>query len=313
MAEPENEQLVNYLVVLEHGDRLFTTEPDNHWGGLLTPSSDERSAKTDRGLRLALFGSWKFGYVVLETLKKIESMFPERLNLVGMVTDNPLNPDAKISKKKRIWNLLNLPIQVVDETCMIESGLGFGIPVYTGEIKIDSFRKLLTQWKPDVILVCVFGQIIDSFAINYPSRGIYNFHPSDLANHHGSGPSPYQDLKDRNADTGMWSVHKVIEELDAGPVVAQSPPVCVKDETGKLPENPLIVYDKLMEALSPFVYHFVLDLLRHFEENHSGQVDRIDLISAFSPELRSKLMKPVTRVEDDPQLPDPDSDLFYFI
>jgi len=68
-----------------------------------------------------------------------------------------------------------------EEKIMVESALSFGIPCYTGEIKIEYFNKLLAEWNPDTIIVFVFGQFFNKEIINYPQLGIYNFHPADLA------------------------------------------------------------------------------------------------------------------------------------
>ena len=310
MEIPGNEQLVNYLIILDKDGREFTTEEDNHWGGLILPAPGENPSKTGEGMKVVLFASWKFGFVALETLKKFEVQFPDRMNLVGLVTDNPLNPDAKISKKKRIWGMIDLPVQVVDETSMIEAGLSHGIPVYTGEIKIESFRKLLEQWNPDAIIVCVFGQLIDSFIINYPSYGIYNFHPSDLARHHGAGPRPYEDLKERNASTTVWTVHHVSEEIDSGHIVGQSPPVNVTDSQQKLPESQFIVWDKMTEALSPVVSSLAEELCNRFEKKEQGAIDHIDFVKQIPGEIRKKYLQPIVRDITDDLFPDPGSSVF---
>jgi len=293
MTNPDNDKLVNYLVVFDRPGRKFTAENDTRWGGLIEPASSENPVKTEAGLRVVLFASWDFGYLVLETLKEFEKKYPSQLNLVGLVTDDPLNPDAKISLKKRVWNLLDLPYRVIDETYIIESGLSHGIPVYIGEVKTNSFHDILKKWNPDAILVCVFGQIIDSFTINLPSYGIYNFHPSDLSRHHGAGPSPYDDLAERHAGTTVWSVHHVSEEIDGGEVVGQSPPVNVLDEKGELPGDPLVVYHKLAEVLSPLAFFLVKELVQNFELKRPGSVDPIDFDSLIPDEIKKKILKPV--------------------
>jgi len=295
MTSLENERLVNYLVVLNKSGRKFNAEDDTRWGGLIEPDPSENPGKTDIGLRIVLFASWDFGYLVLETLKEFEKKYPGQLNLVGLVTDDPLNPDAKISLKKRVWNLLDLPYRVIDETFIIESGLSHGIPVYIGEVKIKSFHGIIEKWNPDVILVCVFGQIIDSFTINLPRYGIYNFHPSDLSQHQGAGPSPYDDLAERHAGTTVWSVHHVSEEVDCGIVVGQSPPVNVLDVQGKLPGDPLAVYHKLAEALSPLAFFLVKELVRNVELNRPGRIDHIDFDSLIPDKIKNRIIQPVTR------------------
>jgi hypothetical protein len=294
MTNLENEGLVNYLVVLNKPGRRFTAENDTRWGGLIEPEPSEKLGKTAVGLRVVLFASWDFGYLVLETLKKFENKYPGQLNLVGLVTDDPLNPDAKISLKKRVWNLLDLPYRVLDETFIIESGLSHGIPVYIGEVKVNSFHAILKKWNPDAILVCVFGQIINSFIINLPRYGIYNFHPSDLSLHQGAGPAPYDDLANRHAGTTVWSVHHVSEEIDCGEVVGKSPPVNVLDSKGELPGDPLVVYHKLAEVLSPMAFFLVKELGRNFELNKPGWIDHIDFDSLIPDKIKNRIMQPVT-------------------
>ncbi len=290
---PEHEEIIDYLIVYEKNGRRFLAEDDIRWGGLIEPAPFENPDKRPGGMRVAVFASWDYGYLVLETLKAIENKFPDKLNLVGLVTDDPLNPLARISLKKRVWSYLDLPERTVGETMIIESALTFGIPVYLGEIKTPSFHALLDKWKPDVILVCVFGQIIDEFTFQYPPFGIYNFHPSDLLKHQGAGPAPYEALYARKAETGLWSVHHITAALDGGLVIGQSPPVCVVDKDHKLPSNPLVVYHKLGEALSPLVYFLILELCGNFEGNQAGFIDKLNFPEQFPEDLRRKLMLPV--------------------
>jgi hypothetical protein len=155
----------------------------------------------------------------------------------------------------------------------------------------------LKKWNPDAILVCVFGQIIDSYIINLPSYGIYNFHPSDLSQQQGAGPAPYDDLLQRHAETTVWSVHRVSEEIDHGEVVGKSPPVNVLDIKGKLPENPIIVYHKLAEVLSPLTYFLVKELGRNFVLNKPGWIDAIDFDSLIPHKTKTSIMQPITSDE----------------
>lgn len=310
MANLQNEELLNYLVVLEKAGRKATSEDDNRWGELIIPGPKETKRFHHGGLKLVLFASWKFGYILLETLKIFEEQHPGRLDLVALVTDNPLNPDAKISKKKRIWHILDLPYQVVDESVIIEKGLSHGMQVYTGEIKIPSFRNLLAKWDPDAILVCVFGQVIDKAIIDYPKYGIYNFHPSDLANHMGAGPSPYDDLVTKKSETSVWTVHHISEQIDSGRIVGQSPPVRVLNPAGILPGDPLVVYDKMAEALGPVAIGLAEELCLKADSNQPGWLMEVDFSSKISQQVKGKLLEPVISEEPDFLLPGPESTIF---
>ena len=309
MTDSENEKLIHYLVVLDKPGRRAERADGARWGEVILPAPSEVRDKKGDGLKILLMGSWQFGYIVLETLKNYERRFPERLNLVGFVTDHPLNPDAKISVKKRIWGKLELPLRVIDETTIIESALCHGVPVYTGEVKTDAFYQLMKQWHPDAIVVCVFGQVINSTIIDFPAYGIYNFHPSDLTRQYGAGPAPYEDLAARRAETTLWSVHHVSEEIDAGQVVGQSPPVKVLNADGLLPGDPLIVYNKIGEALSPLAFFLTDELCRRFEARKTGKIDHIDFPPLFSDEIKSRLLQPVVRNEPEDILLFPDRSL----
>ena len=75
MSDNSTSKLADYLVVLNSECRSFTSETDSRWGGLIDPAPDENPGKTGNGLRIVLFGSWEFGYLALETLKRYESLF----------------------------------------------------------------------------------------------------------------------------------------------------------------------------------------------------------------------------------------------
>jgi hypothetical protein len=308
----KSEDIINYFVVFNKPGRKFTSENDTRWGGLIEPEPLENPNKTDAGIRILLFASWDFGYIVLETLKKFENKYPGLINLIGLVTDDPLNPNAKISLKKRVWNLLDIPYRVIDETFIIEYGLSHGIPVYTGEVKVNSFHEILQKWNPDAIFVCVFGQVIDNFTINLPDYGIYNFHPSDLSLHQGAGPAPYDDLVKRNAGTAEWSVHHVTEELDCGEIVGKSSPVNVLDAEGSLPKDPLVVYHKLGEVLSPLAFFLAKELARNFELGNPGQIAHIDFDSLISDKIKNKILQPVINNTITDILSVPDDFLYEF-
>ena len=62
-------------------------------------------------------------------------------------------------------------------------------------------------------------------------------------------PPHSEDLAAHGRTSTVWTIHHVIEAVDAGGVVAVSPPINIADPDGKLPADPLIVYDKLLEPV----------------------------------------------------------------
>ena len=119
-------------------------------------------------MRVVMFASFEFGYLALEAARAFAQRFPEKLFLAALVTDDPVNPEARIGLKKRIWKYFNSGERVHLETAIADSALGAGMDVFTGEVKVDGFRQRLVRWRPDAILSCGFGQVIDAPIIQAP-------------------------------------------------------------------------------------------------------------------------------------------------
>ncbi len=289
----------------DKGRQIQTDVGDSTWGQLIFPSAMETQSKTGEGMRVVIFGSYLLGYLLSETLKEFEKQNPARLNVVGLVTDDPASSAARISVRRRIWRMYEQQEIISMETAMIESGLKSGIPVYSGAVKTEYFRKLLKKWNPDVILVCVFGQIIDEPIINYPKYGIYNFHPADLLSGHGAGPQPFQDLIDRNAETSKLTIHQLTVQLDAGPILGQSPPVNVRFPDGSMTDNILVLDDKMLQPVDVVGALLMKTLILHKERGIKGLMHKLDFERHFNEKIRDWLMKPIASRKPSEKLPEP--------
>jgi len=295
----------------DKGRKIISDVGDSGWGQLIFPSEKERRAKTGEGMRMVVFGSYYLGYLLLETLKKFEKQNPSRLHIVGLVTDDPASPTAKISVKRRIWRLYDQQETISIETATIESGLKAGIPVYTGAVKTEYFRKLIKEWNPDVILVCVFGQIIDEPVINFPAYGIYNFHPADLLAGHGAGPQPFQDLIDRDAKTSKLTIHQLTVQLDGGPILGQSPPVNVRFADGRITDNILVLEDKMIKPVDIVGAVLTKTLILHKERGMEGPMQKLDFAKHFSDKVKQWLMEPIATDKPTESLPEPSAYVDY--
>ena len=306
MLKNNPEEIVDQnLMNDDHGRKIITEVGDSMWGQLILPSVEESKDKTDEGLRVVIFGSYLLGYLISETLKEFEKRYPSRLNIVGLVTDDPASPDAKISVKRRIWRMFPEKKTIDLETAVIESGLDDGVPVYTGAVKTDYFRGLLGKWNPDVIIVCVFGQLLDKPIIDYPDYGIYNFHPADLLAGHGAGPQPYQDLINRDAKTSKLTIHQLTVDLDAGPILGQSPDVNVRFPDGSITNNVLMIDDKMLQAGDIAAGYLIKTLCLHKERAMKAPLNKLDFSKHFSKEARELLMQPMRATEHSNKLPSP--------
>lgn len=293
MDELTNEKPLNELLRADDHDRKIVPVKDTRWGELIIPAKHENLHKTNEGLRTLVVASYDYGYILMETLKECERRFPNRLNIVGLVTDDPANPDAKISAKKRIWRMYDEEEKLDEEKTVIESALSFGVPCYTGEIKTDFFSRLLAEWNPEAIVVFVFGQFFNETIINFPKLGIYNFHPTDLANHYGAGPQPFMDMIDRKADTSKLTIHQISTQVDAGKIVGQSPSINIQLKDGKHTENVLVLEQKLAEPIKNMAAKLISELILKKEAGLSGKIDSINFVECFSDKEKGQMMRPI--------------------
>jgi hypothetical protein len=178
-------------------------------------------------MRILAVGSWTLGLLAFESLLDLEKALPGKVRIVGLVTDDPHDPDAKISIHRRFWRYYDQAHREDYEWGILHRALVEGVPCYTGEIKCDGFRSLLATWDPEAIVTAAFGQIIDETIINYPAHGIYNVHPSDLLHHYGVGPHPWEDLVERQATSMRVTLHKVSATMF---MLRQSVPLTVQQK-----------------------------------------------------------------------------------
>ena len=94
----------------------------------------------------------------------------------------------------------------------------FDIPVIDMSQPVNAIVKQLSDHQFDVILMSCFGKRLPAEIINLPTAGCYNMHPSLLPAYRGPEPIFWQ-LK-YGAELGV-SWHRVVNEFDAGDIVAQ--------------------------------------------------------------------------------------------
>jgi folate-dependent phosphoribosylglycinamide formyltransferase PurN len=91
-------------------------------------------------------------------------------------------------------------------------------------LKLDSInsksgRKILRDLEPDVFFSIACPQILKSRTLAIPRLGVYNIHTSMLPENRGMLPSFWTLFEDRGK-TGV-TLHKMNEQLDAGPILLQ--------------------------------------------------------------------------------------------
>jgi folate-dependent phosphoribosylglycinamide formyltransferase PurN len=289
-TDPESE-LLSRLAEEKPGRTIMRAE-SSRWGRLFLPAPAEAGRRPAQGLKVLCIGSWTLGLLVFETLLALEKHKSARIRLMGLVTDDPLDVDAKISLKKRFWRYYDEREREGYEWVILRRALRAGIPCYTGEVKSEAFRRLLAEWAPELIVVAAFGQLIDESIISFPRFGIYNVHPSDLLHSHGAGPKPWEDLVERRASSTRVTLHRVSPSIDDGDIVGQSPDINVRLPEGGASEDVRMIGEKTLVPVSQMVLELVLATVGR-KISGLGPVDSLDFEGIFSPDFKAKLMEPL--------------------
>lgn len=267
----------------------LTEEPDprarwGHYTHAARPAFDKR----DEGLRVAVFGSAWRGMHVLAHLLREEMAHPERLNVVGLATDDVSQEAAndrkpRISTGRRLWQYFDPKDR--EELQMFMTGLGVmnGVDCYNGDVKTVAFWEtdgILDDWKPDVIVMATCGQLIPPEVIRYPRYGMYNFHPSDLAHGKYPGPDPFTEMMQAGETTTRMTCHHVNEAFDEGHVVGFSPEIPIQDAEGKYPRwnNGMSTVEALHLHTSPAAGRMAVELVREIAARRE-RIDHLDMES----------------------------------
>jgi hypothetical protein len=293
VSDLHKEDVVNRVLEHDRPGRSFVAVDGSRWGELILPAPEEARHRTEAGLRVLAVTSFFYSIEVLSALLGYERAHPGRLCPVAVATDDAVNADARIGLRKRIWKHYAQSERLAIEAATIEAALRSGLPVYTGEFKIGWFYRQLVTWRPDVIIVCGCGQIFDRRMLEVPRHGVYNFHPSDLAHGHGAGAQPYEDIVARDDPSTCWTVHKMTEGVDAGPIVGQSPAISVADARGSIVRDPKRFYDKLKGVVGPMVTILIEELVRLGDEGRGGRVARIDFAERLPNSVQTQLRAPL--------------------
>lgn len=148
-------------------------------------------------------------------------------------------PDRPVGRKQK---MTPTPVKTLAQEHKIE--------VYQPEIiNAEAAIKKITALEPDLILTVAYGQKIPESILNLPEFGAINVHPSLLPKYRGGAPIHYA-VKNGDTKTGVTIMY-MIEELDAGDMIAQTTfPIENDETTGELFEKlSSVSADLLLETL----------------------------------------------------------------
>lgn len=210
-------------------------------------------------LKVAYFGTPDFSAYFLEKLIQDKTL---PIEVVSVVTqeDKPVGrkqiptstPVKKIAEKHHI-PIFNSKLRGQNSELNVKSRIL--------NSKLDSkFLTLNSKLnKIDLALLYAYGELISPDMLKMPKHGFWNIHPSLLPKYRG--PSPVASaLIAGEKETGV-TLMKLVEELDAGPIIAQKK---VKIEPKE--RTPELSF-RLADAGYELFRQVILNLMRHPREN----------------------------------------------
>ena len=105
-----------------------------------------------------------------------------------------------------------------------------GVPVLQPQtVKDPSFLEKFYSFKPDMVVVSAFGQILPKMIIGFPPLGCLNIHPSLLPKYRGAAPLNWSIIRGEKK-TGV-TIMLMDEGMDSGDILAQEETPLGDDET----------------------------------------------------------------------------------
>ncbi|HBZ66253.1 MAG TPA: hypothetical protein DEO70_05395 [Bacteroidales bacterium] len=262
---------------------------ESRWGALYTPLKPK---KEKEGLSTVLFVSCNSGNLLLKNLALYEAIYPEKLNIVGVVTDDPIDPEARISIKKRVWKQFTPQERSNLFNQTIDFAANLGVPCYSGAVKNAWFHDIFRSWAPEALLMLCFGQKIDAALFGFPLMGSYNFHPSDLQKKIGAGSQPFENTIKKGQKTSPLVIHEVTNVIDRGPIIGVSPQVNICLEDGSYPASILTLDDKITSLGGWMGVELIDTIIARKAAGEKGSVGEIDFIGKIPQSIKAILSKP---------------------
>ncbi len=162
--------------------------------------------------RIVFMGTPDFAVPALETLA-------QDYQVAGVVTQ----PDRPAGRGRR---LVAPPVKEAAQALAVEV---FQPPTLRSPEAVER----LVAWRPDLVVVAAFGQILRPEVLAIPPHGCLNVHASLLPRYRGAAPIPAAILAG-DERTGV-TIMRMDEGLDTGPMLAQADwPIGPEDTTGSL-------------------------------------------------------------------------------
>jgi methionyl-tRNA formyltransferase len=197
----------------------------------------------------------------------LRALLGEGHEVAGVVTQ-PDKPQGRLRK------IIPPPVKQI--------ALEESVPVFQpGSPKDPDFQEMLRAIAPDISIVVAYGHILPRTVIDLAPLGTLNVHASLLPALRGAAPIQAA-IRDGLRETGI-SIMRVVEKLDAGPVILQSTTPIANDET----------YGELQLRLAELGALTLLEALALISVGAANERIQDDARATYAP----KITREITRVD----------------
>lgn len=211
-------------------------------------------------MRVLFWGTPEFATPALRAL------LGEGFDVVGVVTQ----PDKPVGRSRSKLHAPPVKQVAVEE----------GIPVLQPDHpRGDDFLASLRELTPDISVVVAYGHILSQDIIDLPPRGTLNIHASLLPDYRGAAPIQAA-IREGCEWTGV-SIMRMVQRLDAGPVILQLGTTVNEDET----------YGELALRMSEIGAAALIEALALIDLGKATETPQNDSLATYAPKIDRELTR----------------------
>ena len=193
----------------------------------------------------------------------LKSLYQNGYPIVTIYTQPP-------QKSMRGQKVNKSPIQKMAENLCIECRTPDGLKENNEEY---NFLKLLN---PDLVIVVAYGQLISKNYLSLSKHGFINIHASLLPKWRGAAPIQ-RSIMNLDKETGV-SIMKIVEKLDAGPVMMQE----------KINVTSEMNAEDLSNKLSDLSSKLILECIDEIEGGKAKFIDQDEQKATYAKKINKK-------------------------
>ena len=149
-----------------------------------------------------------------------------------------------------------------------------GIPVYQPEsIRTEEALATLRSYRPDIVVVMAYGQLLSQEVIDVPTLACINAHASLLPRHRGAACIQAA-IEAGDGETGVTIMH-VVKKLDAGDIICQA----------KIPLKGTETAETLHDDLAALAPSALTEAIRMLQAGSAPRTEQDESLMTYAPKL----------------------------